>query len=195
MNNINFLIIDLYQIIFSDESTFEVFLACPRYIRRGNKQLYAKHMTLHVKFPPKVMIWGCTSFQGMGRIHLALWTQISIWRYRLLPQVHNWNLQDFIFQQDSAPCHTSPSVQQYLADQGIKVLRWPGSSPDMNPIETVRAIHVPKKKLQQTTETNRNKLIGKTVGLLPARHQRVWHHLYATCRKLVLGMPQGYRSF
>jgi len=37
--------------------------------------------------------------------------------------------------QDGAPCRTAKSVKQYLSSKKIKLLPWPGNSPDLNPIE------------------------------------------------------------
>jgi len=37
-----------------------------------------------------------------------------------------------IFQHDLAPCHTAKKVKKELADNHIKVLDWPGNSPDLN---------------------------------------------------------------
>jgi esterase/lipase superfamily enzyme len=48
------------------------------------------------------------------------------------PGVH-----DFIFQQDGAPCHTAKICTKYFTDSNIKVLSWPGNSPDLNPIENL----------------------------------------------------------
>ena len=39
--------------------------------------------------------------------------------------------------QDGAPCHTAKSVTAFLASENIPLLKWPGNSPDMNPIENL----------------------------------------------------------
>lgn len=44
---------------------------------------------------------------------------------------------DFVFQQDNDPKHTSHLVKNYLQNQQIKVLPWPPQSPDLNPIENL----------------------------------------------------------
>ncbi|KAL4242282.1 Ribonuclease H superfamily protein [Abortiporus biennis] len=51
-----------------------------------------------------------------------------------------------LFQQDSAPSHTSKSTKQWFRDHGIPLLYYPPSSPDMNPIE--RVWHELKRLLQ-----------------------------------------------
>ncbi len=47
--------------------------------------------------------------------------------------VHNCT----IFMQDGAPCHRSKVAKTFLAENRIKVLDWPGNSPDFNPIENL----------------------------------------------------------
>jgi len=42
-----------------------------------------------------------------------------------------------IFQQDLARCHCSKEVKNFLSDNNIAVLKWPGDSPDLNPIENL----------------------------------------------------------
>ena len=47
--------------------------------------------------------------------------------------VHNCN----IFMQDGAPCHRSKNFSEFLKEKKIKVLDWPGNSPDLNPRENL----------------------------------------------------------
>ena len=39
------------------------------------------------------------------------------------------------FQQDGAPVHTAKIVKTWLSEKNIKVLHWPGGSPDLNVVE------------------------------------------------------------
>ena len=57
------------------------------------------------------------------------------------------------FLQDSAPCHTSKLVKKWFADRPhITLIKWPGNSPDLNPIEN--AWNWMKVKLRESMATN-----------------------------------------
>ena len=45
-----------------------------------------------------------------------------------------------MFMQDITPCHRSKLVADFLKTKNIKMLDWPGSTPDLNPIENLWAI-------------------------------------------------------
>jgi transposase len=60
------------------------------------------------------------------------------------------NLPKAYFMQDGAPCHTSKIAKGALNKMGIKLFKWPGNSPDMNPIENVW--HVLKSEVRKKIE-------------------------------------------
>ena len=42
---------------------------------------------------------------------------------------------DFVFQQDNAPCHVSKISKKYFEDHRINLMDWPSNSQDIYPIE------------------------------------------------------------
>ena len=89
------------------------------------------------------MVWGCfDGFRGRaGLSFLPKDVMMNAVRYvetledHLIEWYHGrgnrWLLQD------SAPCHRAHLTRDFLADQGIRTIDWPGNSPDLNPIENL----------------------------------------------------------
>ncbi len=46
-------------------------------------------------------------------------------------------VDEFIFQQDNAPCHKSKMTMEYLSHNNVDLMEWPPQSPDLNPIENL----------------------------------------------------------
>ena len=89
------------------------------------------------------MVWGAISVHGTSRLHIVQGTMnqmkyVEMLEGRLLRQETEWFPdKNFIFQQDGAPCHTGKMSMKWFKTKKIRVLKWPGNSPDMNPIENV----------------------------------------------------------
>jgi len=133
------------SVMFSDESTFCQFYTFVPYIRRPvGKRYDPKYCLPSVKQPKKIMVWA--SFSGKGG-RAGIWFSkdgetVNAERYRnilndkLLPFMVIHDIE--YFQHDGAPCHQAKSVGTFLRNKGITVLGpWPGSSPDLNPIENL----------------------------------------------------------
>lgn len=131
------------KVLFSDESTFCQFGSFTHFVRRPQNARFNRRYTVAtVKHSPKVMVWGSFSAGGRGTLFFVprgttvngkAYLDILKQKLRIGMQMH----QCSIFQHDSAPAHTSRVVQEWLADNGIEVLEWPGNSPDLNPIENL----------------------------------------------------------
>nr|XP_036222535.1 uncharacterized protein LOC106622802 isoform X4 [Bactrocera oleae] len=86
----------------------------------------------------------------------TMWEADLVKRH-LLPVVEEqYSLRtDVIFQDDSAPCHRSHKVKEFLEKNGIVQLEWPGNSPDLNPIDNLWAVvkkQVAEKKPKKKTD-------------------------------------------
>lgn len=102
---------------------------------------------MQTKFPQHVMVFGCVSSEGDvmpphffreglrlnsdGYVEL-LNTVVKPWITRVA------NGRPFVWQQDSAPCHTSRKSQKWLAENFYDFASpnvWPPNSPDLNPMD------------------------------------------------------------
>jgi transposase len=105
-----------------------------------------------------IMIWACFSGERLGPILTLEQGGIGSEEYMdilyegLIPMLddllnhHDDGTEDpdviqvrseypYIFMQDNAPCHKTPEVLKLLKEVGIRVMKWPPNSPDLNPIE------------------------------------------------------------
>ena len=88
-----------------------------------------------------IMLWGCFSAAGTGRL-VRIEGKINAAMYRdildenLLQSALDLRLgRRFISQQDNDPKHTAKISKEWLQDDSVNVLEWPSQSPDLNPIE------------------------------------------------------------
>jgi hypothetical protein len=88
------------------------------------------------------MIWGGFSSKGKTELEFINST-MNIKMYKdllvrcFLPFCRSFHNNEFIFQQDNAPCHSSEIIYDWFEEKGINHMNWPSVSPDLNPIENL----------------------------------------------------------
>ena len=84
------------------------------------------------------MLYLRTEFLIPLKVSLKKNGNLDILRNSVIPSAHLLGHGDnFIFQDDSAPCHRAKVVQQWKSDQYMLCLEWPPQNPDLNPIENL----------------------------------------------------------
>ena len=79
------------------------------------------------------------------------------------------------------------NVYEMVQNKKIRVLKWPGNSPDMNPIENVW--EVLKNEIHSQPITTKNELIEQLI--------KVWFHskqITNLCKKLIESMPNRIKA-
>jgi len=180
---------DWSKVVWTDECSIEVQRSSKHTIvwRRSGERLKTDCLQPSFKSGRKtLMIWGC--FQGnrlgpvtaieKGKINSAKYCKIL--EDTFLPYLKTLD-KDSIFMQDNASIHCSKYTSKWQKKNGVKTMKWPPQSPDLNPIENIwnqLKIALDKKKLKNEKE------------LEQAIHEE-WEVLRRTnnCKRLIESMP------
>ncbi|GFX15203.1 HTH_Tnp_Tc3_2 domain-containing protein [Trichonephila clavipes] len=93
--------------------------------RRTHEEFSPQCLKPTVKYPTKVMVWGCMSSHGVGRLYIVRGTvkamdYIEILQNKLLPTARDlFGNQSWIFQDDNAPCHRAKVIKKWLKDHTV----------------------------------------------------------------------------
>ncbi|CAF1538257.1 unnamed protein product [Adineta ricciae] len=132
------------NVIWSDESKFNLFGSDGKVMvwRTTKEELDPKCMVPTVKHGGgNVKCWGCFSSCGVGNLvfidgNMTGEMYRDILDKNLLQSVRKLGLDNqWMFQQDNDPKHKAAIVTNWLTRKGVEQLKWPSSSPDLNPIE------------------------------------------------------------
>lgn len=141
---------DWKNVIFSDESKFLLFKSDGRqwaWFRPGQayEDRFVKKTVKHGG--GSIMVWGCISGRGMGRLHWVEGIMCAPDYVEILEGPLLGSLKDLgyrrtgnsgvLFQQDNDPKHKSRLAMGWLKMHHVKLLDWAPSSPDMSIIEHV----------------------------------------------------------
>ncbi|KAI5147969.1 hypothetical protein ENBRE01_0029 [Enteropsectra breve] len=179
---------DWERTIFSDETKINLFGSDGRtYVRRYDGERYDdKNLIPTVKHGGgSVMVWGCFSYNGVGKLAIIDGNMNSIQYTRIVDScleqsAANLSITNYILQQDNDPKHTSTFTKDYFTSRNINVMSWPSQSPDMNPIEHLWAYLKPKIH----SRCPKNKPEAITII------QEEWSKIpLGLCRKLIDSMP------
>ena len=178
------------SVIFTDESNFEVLNRKAKFWFWRKKNPSTRFNLIRPRTQGgggSIGIWGCINASGAGMASIYD-GRLNSERYQnilsdnLQPSLDLFELRDdYIFQQDNAPCHTSRLIKAYFAQESINVMPWPARSPDLNPIENLWVWI--DKKLQENPIKNLEELRQAT--------NEAWLNVPTDlCQKLIESMPK-----
>lgn len=182
------------NVLFSDESKFNIFGSDGRkYVwRKAGQALNPKNVIPTVKHGGgHVMVWGCVSFHGVGKLAVIESTMnaemyVDVLRQNLLSSVQKLGIENsYIFQQDRDPKHTAQKTKEWLLYNVRSQLHTPPQSPDINIIENLW--HKLDVEIRKRKFSNKHQL----KSILFEEWEKISPHYI---KSLVLSMPRRLQA-
>lgn len=135
-----------FKVLFSDESKYNLHGSDGRaYVwRKPNTEFHINNTRATVKHGGgSVMVWGCMSAAGVGRLHfidgkMDQFMYLNILKENVLQSAAKLGIEtNFSYYQDNDPKHTAASVRMWLIYNCPKLIKTPAQSPDLNVIENL----------------------------------------------------------
>lgn len=182
------------RVIFTDESRFRLFRADGRIRvwREPRQDLLPQHVQIAEQQGISLHVWaGITANSRTDLVFLERnvngQTYGDLLQTQMMPFIERTfgGAQHCILQDDNAAPHRAAEVQRLKHQLGLRTLRWPSRSPDMNPIEHVWSYM--KRQIRQHPPGN--------VRQLRQMMTDAWRRLpQELLRRLILSMPRRVTS-
>jgi DDE superfamily endonuclease len=188
---------DWKRVIWTDETKINIWGSdgVKYYLSRAGDPVQEHHLDMTVKHGGgSLMMWGCMSCKGVGygcqienKMDAKTYCGILDSTFQDTLEYWDFSTDDFIFQQDNDPKHTSKLAKEWFKDRSIEMLPWPAQSPDLNPIEHIW--HHLKLKLASYERK------ATSIHELWERVDREWNTFTAEeCRKYIESMPARVKA-
>ena len=158
--------------------------------RRVGEHLKPRHVKSTINHDYSVMVWGCFASNRVSQLNIVDGTMdakqyISILETSMVPSARELIGQNYVFQQDNDPKHTSKLAKTWFQKKNINVLEWPSQSPDLNPIENLWSIF--KNEIHKLNLTRKSQLVDEM--------EKAWKLLDSElCKRLVTSMRGRLRE-
>src|SRR6266511_3164155 len=178
------------KIIFSDESRFELFNNdSHNWVWHKADEKYKKEcLKPTIKKSVRIMVWKCFHKNSVGPL-VVVEVNINGAKYKELLEeylVPFYN-ENYLFQDDNAPCHIAKIVKEWKEENSIDILPWPAQSPDLNPIENLWSELERKVRSHKPRPKNKNELIEVV--------KQEWNNISnTTLINLVESMPRRVKA-
>ena len=177
------------KVMWSDESRFSLFPKCGKvYVRRRpGEEFHRQCLKPTVKRSGgSIMVWGCVSGAGMGKLKrlqgkLDTEAYYRILRHQMGPSMKlQGGRESFIFMQDNAHVHTAKKNLQFLERNNYNLLDHPAQSSDLNPLENIWWA-IEQALLDLPLPSNANDLFEKI--------EQIWNYPTDKLLKYIKSMP------